>query len=385
MRSRISQDKYFGLSNRIARWKIDTHIENWLACRADFSNWWKRVYILYYKIFDRKYYKTGVSMAKDIIHTHQKEFRDYDESYIVMDMIYSLHRFGASFLDYQMYNFIGRDAYYKNSFVSDKLRYHYCDVLNDASIEQIMTDKYRCYQSYKDFYDRDIIGCYSEDDIGRFLKFFSEHESFIIKPMNGNSGHGVEVILSSSVDDSVCFYKEKIKKGPFVVEELIKQGQELSVLHAESVNTLRIMTFVLNENVKIIGAVLRMGVGKSKIDNAGSGGIFASIDYENGIVQSDAIDFKGNHYNFHPDTNTQIVGFRLPEWQRAQSFINDLAFNINGTTLVAWDIAYSENGWTLVEANDNGAWRVMQSNNKVGLKAILYSYMDMFLSIKVKS
>ena len=56
-----------------------------------------------------------------------------------------------------------------------------------------------------------------------------------------------------------------------------------------------------------------------KIDNAGSGGIFASVDYENGIVQSDAIDFRGNHYNFHPDTNAQIVGFRLPEWQRAPS------------------------------------------------------------------
>lgn len=384
MKSQIDKDKYFGLSNRIARWKIDSPIENYIACRSDFSEWWKRVYILFYKIFDRKYYKCGVSMARDIIQSHKKEFIGYDESYIVMDMIYCLHRFGASFLDYQMYDFIGKDAYYKNSFVSDKLRYHYCDVLNNANIEQIMTDKYRCYQVYKDFYNRSIIGCYKEDDIERFLDFFSEHESFIIKPMNGNSGHGVEVILSSSID-SISFYKEKIQKGPFIVEELIKQGQELSALHEESINTLRVMTFVLNGKVKIIGAVLRMGVGQSKIDNAGSGGIFASIDYENGIIQSDAIDFSGNHYNFHPDTNVQIVGFRLPEWQNAQLFIKELALNIEGTILVAWDIAYSENGWVLVEANDNGAWRIMQSNSKVGLKAMLYSYMDMFLSIKANS
>ena len=65
--------------------------------------------------------------------------------------------------------------------------------------------------------------------------------------------------------------------------------------------------------------------------------------------------------------------------------ISYLGKNIEGTILVAWDIAYSENGWVLVEANDNGAWRIMQSNSKVGLKAMLYSYMDMFLSIKANS
>jgi len=55
-----------------------------------------------------------------------------------------------------------------------------------------------------------------------------------------------------------------------------------------------------------------------------------------------------------------------------------MATHIEGTTLISWDIAYSNKGWLMVEANDNGDWSIIQSNQKIGKKAELYSYMDEF-------
>lgn len=52
---KMYSDKYFGLSPRIARWKIDTPFENWLSKEADKSEFWKRMYVAYYKIFDNEY------------------------------------------------------------------------------------------------------------------------------------------------------------------------------------------------------------------------------------------------------------------------------------------------------------------------------------------
>lgn len=128
------KDKYFGLSPRIARWKIDTPFENWLSRKADKSLFWKKLYVIFYRIFDNKYYNGGIKLAKEAIELRKEELGMYSEKYIICDMIYCLHRFGISFQDYCIYGFIDRNSHYRETFVSDKLRYHYCDILNSENI-----------------------------------------------------------------------------------------------------------------------------------------------------------------------------------------------------------------------------------------------------------
>lgn len=216
----MDKDKYFGLSPRIARWKLDTPFENWLGEKADKSEFWKKLYNFYYRLLDTKYYNVGVGMVDKFIEMHKNDF--------------------------------------------------------------------------------------------------------------------------------------------------------------QSVNSLRVVTFVLNEKVNIIGVTWRIGVGGAVMDNAGSGGIYASIDFENGFVQTDAINYKGDHFNVHPDTHVQIIGYKLPQWKEALALIEEMATTVKGTTLISWDIAYSTKGWLMVEANDNGDWSLIQSNKRIGKKNELFSYMDKF-------
>lgn len=376
----MSEDKYFGLSPRIARWKMTTFAENWLGVRADRSDFWKRLYISYYRLFDNKYYKTGIAMAKKAIESRKKEFASYNVKAIVRDMLYCLHRFGFSFQDYCIYRFMERTVQCRDTFIADKLRYHYCDLLNDPTVEHLMTDKYACYQKYKKFFERDVVGCYCESDRDAFLSFVKKHDRFIFKPLEGHSGHGVKIISSCEIDAG-SFYSEMLKKGVFIVEELIEQGKELAEMHPQSVNSLRVVTFVIGKEVHIMGVTWRIGVGNSVMDNAGSGGIYASVDFEHGFVQTDAVNYIGEHFNIHPDTGVQIVGYRMPRWDEALALIHEMATTMKGTTLVSWDIAYSTKGWLMVEANDNGDWSIIQSNQLVGKKAELYAYMDKYFSI----
>lgn len=39
----MQKERYFGMSSRIARWKIDNPFENWLSYKADSSLFWKRL------------------------------------------------------------------------------------------------------------------------------------------------------------------------------------------------------------------------------------------------------------------------------------------------------------------------------------------------------
>ena len=171
-------------------------------------------------------------------------------------------------------------------------------------------------------------------------------------------------------------FDEIIAQGAFVVEELIEQSEEMASLHPESINSVRVSTFVLNGSVHIIAAVLRIGQGISVVDNAGSGGMYASVDVVNGIVQTDARTYSDMHYNIHPDTGVQIVGFNLPQWNEALALVRQMALKQNGSTLIAWDIAHSKHGWLMVEGNAVGSWDVLQSNRQIGLKPRLFSLMD---------
>lgn len=69
-------------------------IEGWLGVKADKSEFWKKLYVLYYQLFDNKYYKVGVQMAKDAITAHSQDFIGCKEKHVARDMIYCLHRFG---------------------------------------------------------------------------------------------------------------------------------------------------------------------------------------------------------------------------------------------------------------------------------------------------
>lgn len=133
-------------------------------------------------------------------------------------------------------------------------------------------------------YKRDVLGYYSEKDTEVFLSFVNKYNRFIFKPLEEHSGHGIRIISKNEINvDS--FVGEMFKKGPFIVKKLIEQGKEIAVMHPQSVNSLRVVTFVLDKEVSILGVTWRIGVGNSVMDNAGSGVIYVSVDFEHGFFR----------------------------------------------------------------------------------------------------
>lgn len=375
------QEKYFAISPRIARWKLNTSFENWLSFKSDSSEFWKHIYILFYNIFDHKYFAKGAEMAAKAITAHESGKDIKDLKSVVRDMIYCLHRFGYSFQDYCIYDFVhNNNIQYRSSFVADKLRYHYCDMLNSPDVYQIMTDKYACYLKYGKFFKRDMVGCFKVEDENVFQAFISKHDSFIFKPLDDHSGHGIGIFKKSQIEPST-FFAEKISNGPFVLEELIIQGPEVACMHPQSVNSCRVLTFTNGNDVEVIGTTWRVGSGGAIKDNAGSGGMYAFINPLTGVVETDAINYTGVHYQKHPDTGVQFEGFKMPKWDEAMATIRQMATHVKGSTLIAWDIAYSTKGWVMVEANENGDWSIIQSNKKKGKKDFLFSLMDNYFKL----
>ena len=295
-------------------------------------------------------------------------------------MIYSLHRFGINFTEYFVHKYYSLNVVGREQINNLRLQYGFCELVNVPNLREIFDNKGLTYEKFKPFYKRDLVAINSTEDYKNFETFICKHSSFIYKPLKGVCGKGIKIFR-----DVTGPYKELfdnfLKSGSFVIEELIEQGEEMAALHRESINTLRLATFKINDEVVIYGGAVRMGTGNAIVDNAGSGGIFCHVNHNYGFIDTNAKDYLNNSYVYHPDTGVRFIGFEIPKWKEAKALVTAMANTIKDATVISWDLAYSKNGWCMVEANDVGEPNLIQGNgvyNKYVLQDLIDKYFDTY-------
>ncbi len=375
MKNRL--ETYYGT----AVWKLDTPFENWLGKKADNSEFFKKLYVLYYKIFDAKYYQKGLGMIDSAIKDFKINNNDIamrlSEKELKRDMIYTLHRFGADFQEYFVFEFYSRNTFGREEFLTNKKRYEYYHMLNKDENYLLFEDKKNTYQLFSKYYGRDVQPIDGVEDKQSFLDFVKKHSTFMYKPVGEAEGRGIQKISLGSESEAIEFFDSVIDKGRFLAEEVIKQDERMAALHKESVNTVRVPAIICKGEVKIFHPFFRVGMGGAVVDNNGFGGIAASVDAETGIVYTRGLTKKGHWYIKHPDTNAQLVGFQIPEWDALVEQTKEMTKMVEGTRYIAWDFALTEKGWVVVEANALGGVCPLQGQDKIGRKYELLELIEM--------
>lgn len=337
----------------IARWKLDNRFENILGKLGDRYALWKKAYVGYYRLLDREYYRRGMNIVEREIKRFVGNASKKEYNLLAIDMVYSLHRFGASFEEYFLFGFRNLSAYGRNQFITDKLRYAYYEVLNDSENMHIFWEKDKTYEKYRHFYSRDLLKV-TENNYDAFCRFVTQHSRFVVKPVNGSCGYGVELFDREDWQGNLELFETLLDRNGVVLEGLIQGHGEMKRLHPDSVNTIRVMTVKTKKVNEVFFAVLRVGRNNAFVDNATAGGIFACIDLETGVVKTPGYDLDMKKYMVHPDSGLLLVGFRIPMWESLLSRVNEMADVLPTQRCIGWDMALSEAGWVMVEANPGG-------------------------------
>lgn len=291
-----------------------------------------------------------------------------DKKRIVVDMLNEAKKFSFGFDEYFMFHFYDKTNEERRKYISCRERISYCERMNNIKNMIIFDDKALSYKVFKKYYKRDLVGVFSENDETSFKNFISKHERFIVKPYDGAGGYGIIIVNGDKCNPKKQLMEllTKYKKG-FVIEELIDQSKELSQLHPESVNTLRIPTVVFKDRIEIIHPVLRVGRGGNIVDNSHSGGISCGIDIDTGIIIS-AADANGYQYETHPDTGVRLIGFSVPDWEQAKCLAMELACVLPDNKYTGWDLAHTNDGWVMQEGNDRGDFDIFQLTSNAGFR-----------------
>lgn len=176
------------------------------------------------------------------------------------------------------------------------------------------------------------------------IKKLQAYDEVLCKPSK-ESSCGKNVFVYKGVD-APTFLSKLIVSGGWIIQEKIKQSQSLACFHPQSVNTVRVATFNFNGEVRVMGAILRLGVGSSRVDNVSSGGIFVAIDTKTGKLFDKGYNYQylNKHpYYEHPDTGVVFKNYEIPRIMDIFQLAKTTAKKMPWTKLIGWDFTLDEN------------------------------------------
>ncbi|WP_179345207.1 sugar-transfer associated ATP-grasp domain-containing protein [Winogradskyella ursingii] len=223
--------------------------------------------------------------------------------------------------------------------------------LNEKQQWPALLDKNLTYNLFKEFNQpvrvvQNINGFYYFED-----KLVSESialeacnaadKPLIIKPtLESGKGKMVEIFEinnnQTTLDGLSTLELFKLYKKNFIVQEFVEQSKILKSLNPSSLNTLRIMTYLREDDVHILSSAVRIGEPGSKTDNFSGGGIFCGVN-ESGKLKAKAHTKSGDII----EKTVSGIFFgeqKIPNYDLVVKMVKSLHVKVPYFRIVSWDI-----------------------------------------------
>lgn len=270
--------------------------------------------------------------------------------WILIDMLYSSVVYEIAFQDYQDWDFYDLKRAERRTYMSHPKSNHLALKLNHPDFRDKLADKSQFNAEFAEFLGREWIDV-RDSSVEQIEAFVTGHGAVMAKVPDSLGGIGIAKREASQISDYAAFREELLAGRQFLLEQLIPQHDQMSLLCNTSVNTLRVISFFDGEDVHIIASVLKIGNGGA-IDNFSHGGMYTMLD-EHGVAHYAAFDGENRTFTVHPVTGTSIVGFQVPMFDEVLRFVDRIARVVPQVPYVGWDIAISPAGPVVIEGNYN--------------------------------
>lgn len=193
----------------------------------------------------------------------------------------------------------------------------------------------------------------------------------VIKPsIDSDSGRGVRVLecvegrdmrTGQTIEQIIAEYHDN-----FLVQTYIRVHPTIKELNPTSVNTIRIITYILDGSVYHTPLAMRIGASDADVDNIHAGGLVVGVG-DDGLLNEIAFSEFGEKYKQHPVTGLVFGGYKLPAIDKAIALVTRSHSLVPRLTFISWDVTIDENVCpVIVEMNtrNQSAWFPQMVNGK---------------------
>lgn len=204
-------------------------------------------------------------------------------------------------------------------------------------------------------------------------------EDLIIKPARGSKGTGIELweytngkyhyeTLMLGPDELKEHIQEKFSALhlPIIIQQRITNHNGLAELSTGGLITVRVVTVRTAENqILHLMSVLIIPVGKKLLRHKV---ILSPINEETGeLGAATTYGVIPRTFDKHPDTNLAFVGLQIPYWKEILSLTKEAHTHFMDFASLGWDIAITESGPVIIEANKIWDVETMQNPHQIPL------------------
>lgn len=280
--------------------------------------------------------------------------------WLFFSMVFCMFAYSIGYLDYMTFGFayIKRDKRKTFMTMDDNLKL--AKRLNSSEANPVFTDKLNFNRTFNAYLKRDFADL--NDGFEAFEKFCRGKSVFFAKEPSSFGGLGV-LKVSIANRDLKELYGELCRKGLYLVEEAICQHPEMNMLCERSVNTIRIVTLLSDKgNANFVYALIRVGSGKTDVDNVTSGGMYTLLSNNGEITHPLFCDKTVTYYEKHPLNGFDFIGFKVPCFDEAVALCKKAAMVEKRMRYVGWDVAITPTGPVLVEGNNLPGYDMCQNH-----------------------
>lgn len=284
--------------------------------------------------------------------------------FLFIDIVYCSVKYGAGPYDYQEFEFYNLNSKERKTYLTRVKNNAIVRMFNDKEIAKKFDDKVKFNKIFNKYLKRDWL--YLDNNYEEFVKFCESKKDFIAKPVGGSGGEGIELIKVDKKNYKKT-YEYLISNNKLLVEEKIIQNKKIGMLNKTSVNTFRIVSFFDGKETHILNVVFKIGNG-GVTDNFTSGSMYTFV--RDGKIIVPAIDRDDNIFYEHPISKINIVGYEIPNYDKAIDLVKECAKKVPEVKYVGWDVAITDSDAVIIEGNCfPGVYQIKPSfvKEKVGL------------------
>ena len=198
---------------------------------------------------------------------------------------------------------------------------------------------------------------------------------FVAKPAWGSKGKGLVFFEKSesvyrvggkeldSEEVTTLLYGAALEDSLVLQRRITPHPMLSSITQSHAIQSVRIVTFLRDHaTVDILFARFKYVCGGNDIDNfsdGDTGNLIANVDIGSGRIIKTFIKEPGVlgllEVNTHPDTGKDL-NIILPDWSELLALVRRAAQAFGRLRCLAWDIALTENGPVILEANQD--WEI---------------------------
>ena len=196
---------------------------------------------------------------------------------------------------------------------------------------------------------------------------------FFCKPVKGGSARGCNRVeayddekkvlrLANGGSVSIANFLKALDDPTgwgFLFQEAVLAHPDTADICGDAVTGCRIIMLLDDDDARPFRVTWKIPAGGNFIDNyvgGTSGNLAANVDIETGrvtrVVSGYGASLEVNPR--HPDTNTQIVGEKLPDWEKMMEMIKSAARSFPGFRFQHWDVGLTSKGPVIFELNTAG-------------------------------